>query len=666
MKNELHRSEAIWLLLSKDTILSPFVTEADEAQFKRRVEAEGIKFLTVSLPALGKALDRSFQTGRFECPEGWLKAKDCAYPAFLKLAWSCLFHPEGTGRWLSATGTFNPLFVSETSMGFAVRCIRQLTYAFYKYEQPWTKDQANEVIDQFKRTEDELWQCTTELHGGAQDALIDGIPLRTYLARAERLIARLLKGVCPKDISPQYGTGATACRSTPWGRWEKPRFIPKLDAVYSVSDWFFSGVNGLDKALTGSRLELHEEVEPLARIVLVPKDSRGPRLISAEPREFMYIQQGLLKALESTIERYPNVRKQVSLIDQERNQWLARFASETGGLATLDLKEASDRVSWWLVTKLFPENWVESFDACRSECTVTPDGEEIPLTKFAPMGSACCFPVEAIVFWALANAARKDWSESRLKGLFDRSERTRDICHLPGLTHLSGGNPTICDVSVFGDDIIVPIDHVDRTVALIEAVGLKVNRHKSYAEGPFRESCGGDYFCGVDVTPVRVKSRLTGDKDINTMLRAKDVLNRISLVYGEYCPTLVIRCRDLFQEFFDLQPPIVSVNHKEGTSGLVLIDYHWLQRREGQTLIKKRETGWCIAKVKTRNRVDNRLKNDYCRIEYRVLTEVAVEATRDLNWSSVLRSFHVSGGRGGADKYAFRKRTRPTIAWLVV
>lgn len=667
MKTELHRSEAIWLLLAQDTILSVFVTERDIAQFKRRLQAEGMKFLTVSLPALGKALDSAFQSGVFECPEGWVRAKNCAYPAFLKNAWSEIFHPEGRGRWLFTDDScVTPLYPSEGAPGFAARCIRQLTYAFYKYEQPWTEDQAQAVTEAFQSAEDELWATTASLlAGGLHDVVIDGIPLYVYLDRAERLISRLLRGVSPMDIKPCYGTGATACKSTPWGRWEEPRFIPKLDAVYSVSDWFYSGVNGLDARMRNSKLELTDCEQPLARVVLVPKDSRGPRLISAEPREFMYIQQGLAKALQAAVESYPNVRKQVSITDQERNQWLARYASETGSLATLDLKEASDRVSWWLVTKLFPSDWVEAFDACRSESTVMPNGDEIPMTKFAPMGSACCFPVEAIVFWALANAVKKDWSESRVKALFDRSKRTWDRCQLPGLTSLRSAQAEITDVSVFGDDIIVPVTDVAVTVAVIEAVGLKVNMQKSFTRGPFRESCGGDYYAGYNVTPVRVKSRLLGD-NIGVLLRVKDIFNRLSFMYGALNPAFVIKLRDLFREFFGFEIAILAVNHDDGTTGCLLLDYHWLQTRDGYTPMQNRDGSWSITKVKTRRVVKNRLKNDYCRTEYRVLTEVADEVTRDLNWCSVLRSFHVSGGRGGADVYAFRKRVRYNVAWLTV
>lgn len=382
MKNELHRCAAVWQLLAIDTELSAYVTEADLAQFQRRVQAEGLTFLTVTLPALGKALDKSFLTGHFELPDNWKSAMDATYPVFLKKAWSELFHKNGEGRWVVPGEAYNaPMAIILRNQaadegaywGDAALAIRQLTMAFYKYEQPWTEQQELTAEAAFIAAEDELWERTRSLlSGGLTYELVDGRSISTYLDRAEALISKLLDGIDPKEIEPCYGTGATACHATPWGRWEKPRFVEKIDQVYPYSEYFFSGINGLEAHLVESRLDLAEEQHPCARVVYVPKDSRGPRTISAEPREFMHIQQGQMRRLMYAAERYRNVRAQVSIIDQSRNQCLALIGSMTNHLASLDLEMASDKLSWWLVSRLFPENWVEALDASRSESTVMP------------------------------------------------------------------------------------------------------------------------------------------------------------------------------------------------------------------------------------------------------------------------------------------------------
>lgn len=647
--------------------------------FKRRCMAEGMEFLTVTLPTLGKALDRALETGVFEIPDGWRPAKDCAYPSFLSSAWSLLFEKNGVALWAEGTPGVMPMVVE--SLGAAVACIRQLTFLFYKYECPWNKEQENAVFEAFKTAEDEVFLNLQRLLNGGLSELIDNVPVKIYLDRAEALIGSLLKGVNPRDIKPRYGTGATACQSTPHGRWQGARFIAKLDAVYPYSEWFVSGINGLDSTMLNSKLDVREEPEPGARGILVPKDSRGPRFISAEPREFMYIQQGLMTLLYDAIERYPNVRRQVSCTDQTRNQRLALLGSQTGDLASLDLKEASDRVSWWLVTRLFPSDWVECFDACRSEFTVLPNGEEcprwsgetkslytsgeeVPLWKFAPMGSAVCFPVEAIVFWALCNAAKPTYSERFRKALFRRGDNADKDSALRATAW------GVDDVSVFGDDIIVPTNQVGTVVQLLNAVGLQVNEHKSFYKGPFRESCGTDYFAGYLVTPFRVKSSLAGD-ELETLLRFNDVCNNILLKYSHWDPSLIVKLRELFKQFFGFEPPVFpSREGEEGTSGpsaLFFKDTVWGQRLDGETLIRDKRSGhWRLGSVRVRVRVPGHLHNDYNRPQARLLTEIPLEESHDLGWCSVLRSLLLSGGRGGADVYAIRGRVRHKTAWVHV
>jgi hypothetical protein len=62
------------------------------------------------------------------------------------------------------------------------------------------------------------------------------------------------------------------------------------------------------------------------------------------------------------------------------------------------------------------------------------------------------------------------------------------------------------EVAVFGDDIIVPIDSRELLFDALEILDFKVNVHKSFWTGKFRESCGVDAFAGVDVTPVYWKA----------------------------------------------------------------------------------------------------------------------------------------------------------------
>jgi hypothetical protein len=512
--NPIDTLASMWEATATGTHLSAYVTQRDTSECKRRILAEGLPFLTNVLPKLGKALELSFKTGRFEPPAEFKVRKGKAYPMFLERAWAVLFREDGSALFPTATELFGATLGGVQEMSDAVLAIRQLTLMFYKLEMQYSNDVKNSVINRFIATDAALQES---------DKLLDNVdPL---LTRAAKLIKRLLHRFDPMDIRPKHGSGASACKTKPWLRYNRPRYFKQVDAVYHYTEWYFTSLDHVSE-LYPDLFEDSEELVPTAKVVLVPKDSRGPRLISEEPRETMFLQQGLMSKLYEAIEYYPNVRAQLSCIDQTRNRALACLGSETGYYATLDLSDASDRVSWQLVQRLFPSNWVTALAATRSPQTRLPNGTIVPLQKFAPMGSACCFPVEAITFWALAHAANPP-SERILRVLFDRDS---PVDHLVG-------------VAVFGDDIIVPCAVADKVTVALESVGLLVNRDKSYLQGPFRESCGGDFFLGEDVSIVRVRdlplTRGTYRTVCGCKFRLSDAINNLIRRYGHrLTPTL--------------------------------------------------------------------------------------------------------------------------------
>jgi hypothetical protein len=341
----------------------------------------------------------------------------------------------------------------------AVDCVRQLSYIFYKLETNFDQDFITEHLSRFKEIDRQVGN-------------IDFSPSMDLIDVARSYIWRILCNSDPFDIRPCHGSGATADMMKNHEKWHELRYYQQLDDSFPYPEYFFFSPTHLSDEL--EKLEKSSLVDPQARVCLVPKDSRGPRIISCEPAALMYIQQGLMRKLYQVIEGHHLTRGFVNFTDQEINRGLAYSSSKTGEWATLDLSDASDRVALKLVEYLFPPNWFEAFQACRSKSTLLPNGEIVVLNKFAPMGSACCFPVEALVFWAIALAG------IRLRGLTS-------------------------PVYVYGDDIIVGTECSAVVMSCLESVGLLVNRDKSYSRGPFRESCGGDYHNQYDVTPVRLR-----------------------------------------------------------------------------------------------------------------------------------------------------------------
>ena len=479
----------IWVNLAANHRYNGLVTFEDITEFKRRFRSEGLSFLTNTLPTLGKALDRYHADKVWVCPSGFstttieIPSVTLAYLAIegggvsdWGLAPGCRF----VTRYVDLSTSFEvPVFLSgclkRCLLGepAAVDCLRQLTLMFYKLEIDYDAELVDSFLSAFVNTDEALPTAiaTTD----------------KYIVEARRQIAKVLCNTNPFAIRPRHGSGATACHTPNWDKWHSFRYFEKLDQVFPYSDHFYFSPTHLADEL--AKLEVaNSDVHPRARVCLVPKDARGPRVISCEPAELMYIQQGLMKLLFETLESHELTRSMINFTDQTINRGLACSSSINNELATLDLSEASDRVSLALVRALFPNNWVIALEACRSEETELPSGQIVKLNKFAPMGSACCFPVEALTFWALATAAI----------IIDHGIRY----------------PV---VYVYGDDIIVDSKYAATVIRALESQSLLVNRSKSYIDGPFRESCGGDFYKGIEVTPIRLRKLIgSGHASLNT------------------------------------------------------------------------------------------------------------------------------------------------------
>lgn len=207
------------------------------------------------------------------------------------------------------------------------------------------------------------------------------------------------------------------------------------------------------------------ELAPGNRLAFVPKNARTDRSISVEPRWNIFFQKGYGQLIRRKL-KYAGI----DLDDQTRNQALSRRLD----LATIDLSSASDTISWHLVLDLLPLDWFDALDHLRSPQTVwkkTP----IELEKFSSMGNGYTFELESLIFYSIAFAVVKDLG-------------------LP-----------VGDVSVYGDDIIVPVGAFDALDEVLRAVGFTLNKRKSFGSGLFRESCGAHWFNGFSVTPFYVK-----------------------------------------------------------------------------------------------------------------------------------------------------------------
>jgi hypothetical protein len=441
-----------------------------------RNASEGRSFLTERLPALGKAFDKALlgdPSLLLEC--GFALQDDSLIPCFMEPFFRLVLSADGT--------------VLQASYPQAVRWIRQVCYLFYKLKLPIPADKKDRVITEFVNNETELHavdQQLIEISNYLENAH-DGrvlYPMHRVTQCARYLLSKVLAQFDVNNTFPSHGPGSVSGKELPWDKWDWKYLPLRTQNIFALDAFFFASLDHMFQTIP----QLSEE-EPSARVILVPKDSRGPRLISSEPKEFQYLQQGVMRALVRLVESHPITRNSVFFTDQRPNQTAAVLGSIPNGsrsCATLDLKDASDRVSLELVRLLFPPSFVEVLEACRSQRTTLPCGKVLVLRKFAPMGSALCFPIMALTIWAILAAT---YSVVIAQDPTGRSGRVRRF--------LKG-------VHVYGDDVIVPTTFVDTAMTVLERFGLKLNQSKCCVQGFFRESCGFDAFKGTLVTPLRI------------------------------------------------------------------------------------------------------------------------------------------------------------------
>lgn len=468
------------ILSDNPTDVSPREITRDKTYVLKRWQHEGDKFLSTALPSLWKAVQLAMETGSFKRPAGFKpRHLEGVLPAFLHGTLRRIFNVDGT-----------LLPVAEVNTD-ALRHVFQVCYLMYKAEFPYTTEQEAAVVEAFVQTEGDLYYDEdgwTEL----------------VLNQANDIVRQVVKSFDPMAITPRHGPGAVATGEKGEEKWGFSRLYLQIHRRYPYLEYF--GLRGMDtlQEYLDRACAMDVQLSGCAKVVLVPKDSRGPRLISAEPLEYQFIQQGLGRALVRHLEKHPLTSGNVNFTDQTVNQNLALHGSKSRATATLDLEAASDRVSLKLVQRLFSgTSLLSSLEATRTTATLLPNGKTLGLSKFAPMGSALCFPVESLSFWALIVAA--------VVCKYDRPL-----------------NQVAKEIYAYGDDIVVPTEYVPLAIGTLEAVKLKVNRQKSCVDGPFRESCGMNAFHGVQITPVKVHTLFASKRDPRALAAYAAAANQLA------------------------------------------------------------------------------------------------------------------------------------------
>lgn len=468
-------------------------TTQDYKTVLRRVEHEGLSFLTITLPSFGDDLQKGLDQGYVDRSLFTSFSRKGELPRFLGGFLDLVFD-RGTGR-----------LVHDPSIE-AIYSLRQLTLMFGKILIPCSSAREQAAIEGYLNCEKEVRASDSERTADdyREFTRMSGLLWADVFAGTDRKVYSAIVGdrSVPRLI-PKHGPGATADRIKGNLKFVQREWTRRLDAVfpygeYCIPSWRYHSY--LDHV---SFLEPGEE-RPV-RVTLVPKTLKTPRIIAIEPVAMQYMQQAISRDLVGSIEsgdsRFGWI---LGFSSQGPNQSLAARGSRMGSLATLDLKEASDRVSNQLVRAMLANHphLNEAVDACRTRKADVPGKGVIRLAKFASMGSALTFPIEAMVFATLIFVG--------IQRELNRPLTKKEIDTFKG------------QVRVYGDDIIIPVEFVRSVVGVLEAFGFRVNTSKSFWTGKFRESCGREYYDGEDVSISRVRRVFPEQRS--------DVLETISLV----------------------------------------------------------------------------------------------------------------------------------------
>lgn len=465
-------------------------TSRDFETISARFKLEGESFLTITLPTFCSDFERGLDQGKVDHTMFLGFKKHKALPRFLGGLLDQVF--DRSSGLLVDVPSHNAIFF-----------VRQVTLLYKKVLNPCSDARERKAFEQYV-------DCEKEVSGWADDVE------RRALARFDH-VSSLLWGtigshldhlVYDGSLRPRHGPGKTADRSTGNGKYDNGTWYTRLEEHFPSGDYRIANY-GYAEILSGMTF-LEPEDEIPVKVVSVPKTLKTPRIIAIEPTCIQYTQQALMECFVDTLEQDDFLQGAIGFTDQVPNQELARIGSEDGSLATIDLSEASDRVSNLLVLRMlqnFP-TLSGAVQACRSTKADVPGHGIMPLSKFASMGSALCFPVEAMVFLTVICCGYEQWLN---KPLTKRS-----------LKSLLG------KVRVYGDDIIVPVEYVRHVVEALETYGFKVNSKKSFWTGKFRESCGKDYYDGSDVSVTYVRRNFPTQRgDVQEMLSLVSFRNQL-------------------------------------------------------------------------------------------------------------------------------------------
>jgi len=403
-----------------------------------------------------------------------------------------------------------------------------------------TFDRKEVAFAKFLKYEELCRETNRRFRNPLLDPLNHG-PSVWLLNATRRKVSVILGDYSPEEFvgNADWGPGTSTLikgeRVSAINKFHEERGITR-DLYSLVSDWFPVAYPSWSANLSRNYGENWQILEVGNKIVTVPKNAKTERVIAMEPGINLWFQKSI-----GTMIRKRLLRVGIDLNSQVRNQQLARQGSLDSSLATVDFSSASDSIALEVVRELLPPDWFQLLDACRSKFG-TLDSGPIKWEKFSSMGNGFTFELESLIFFAAAQAT---------------VEYLREHEHL-GISS---------EISVFGDDVIIPNQAFDLFAEFSRFLGFRVNPDKSFHTGYFRESCGSFYFSGVDCKPLFLKEKLG---NVESLYKLANGIRLLAHRYGfnRSCDARFLDCWTAIYLWIP-EPLRLRVPRDAGDTGLV-------------------------------------------------------------------------------------------------
>jgi hypothetical protein len=337
---------------------------------------------------------------------------------------------------------------------------------------------ANDVL-----TDEQLQEKTLSKYFTEQERLATYKPLPplgfAVVRRARTIARRILGEYKPQDTIKFARFGKKSSIGCPLSLAyidEKLSNVRAFTGSSQCSRWFFEAYLSQDELLSHivAALPLEGNDENLQHeslnLVNVPKSWKTYRTITPLTLLSLFYSYGVGQQVTDRLAEHGlDIRRL-----QARHQNLVKKFSLSKTHATADLSAASDSLVSENLNRILPRKWYCALKKAMTHqvCVKQPDGivKSFYTESVLPMGNGFTFPVETLVFYCIIKAIGE---LAKVEGVF----------------------------SVFGDDLIYPSKLHKYVRAVFPQLKLVLNLDKTFVKAPFRESCGADFYRGVDVRP---------------------------------------------------------------------------------------------------------------------------------------------------------------------